>query len=82
MFGSWVQVCYGHLHRLDLLVFGRDGANLVAHLVTFYRHILALNAGEKKRDRLKSYYITATPTQIEPFSFFSLYFPDSSTNAI
>lgn len=36
---------YGHLHRLDLLVFGRDGADFVAHLVAFHRHVLALNAG-------------------------------------
>lgn len=40
---------YGHLHCLDLLVFGRDGADFVAHLVAFHRHVLALNAGGEGR---------------------------------
>ena len=41
---------YGHLHRLDLLVFGRDGAEFVAHLVAFHRHVLALNAGGEAQE--------------------------------
>lgn len=45
VFGSRLEVGYGHLHCLDLLMFGRDGAELVGHLVAFNRHILALDAG-------------------------------------
>lgn len=52
VFGARLEVGYGHLHRLDLLVFGRDGADFVAHLVTFHRHILALDAGgEGKKEK-------------------------------
>lgn len=59
VFGSRLEVGDGDLHRLDLLIFGRDGADFVAHLVSFHRHVLALNAGRgtekglKRRVRLK-----------------------------
>lgn len=55
MFGSRLKVGYGHLHSLDLLVLGRDGADFVAHLVAFHRHVLALNAegGQKERKEIK-----------------------------
>lgn len=49
VFGSRLEVGYGHLHRLDLLMFGRDGAELVGHLVAFNRHILALDAGGDRK---------------------------------
>lgn len=49
MFGSRVQMGDGHLHRLDLLIFGRDGADFVAHLVAFHRHVLALDAGGEEK---------------------------------
>lgn len=55
MLGSQLKVGYSHLHSLDLLVFWRDGADLVAHLVAFHWHILALNAegGQKDRKEIK-----------------------------
>lgn len=54
MFGSRLEVSYGHLHRLDRLQLGRDGADFVAHLVPFYGHVFALNAGqEQKRTQIK-----------------------------
>lgn len=43
VFGAWVQVGDHHLHRLDLLVLGRDGTHLVCDLVSFHRHILAVD---------------------------------------
>lgn len=60
VFGSRVEVGYGHLHRLDLLIFGRDGADFVAHLVAFHRHILALNAGRERKKRGEKNYCNAT----------------------
>lgn len=44
MFCPRLEVGDGDLHCLDLLVFGRDGADFVAHLVSFHRHVLALDA--------------------------------------
>lgn len=50
VFGSRIEMGYGHLHRLDLLVLRRDGAHLVAHFITFHRHVLALDAaGDRSR---------------------------------
>lgn len=57
MFGSRLKVGYGHLHGLDLLVFRRDGADFVAHLIAFHRHVLALNAGGgQKGDEIIQFY--------------------------
>lgn len=53
MFASGLEVGYGHLHRLDLLIFRRDGADFVAHLITFYRHILPFDAGQEEKEKLK-----------------------------
>lgn len=50
MLGSWVEVGDGQLHCLDLLIFGRDGADLVADLVTLHRHILPLDIGDVHKD--------------------------------
>lgn len=41
----WGQLGEHHLHGLELLVLGRDGAHLVGHLVAFHRHVLPLDAG-------------------------------------
>lgn len=46
-----LEVGDGDLHCLDLLVFGRDGADLVAHLVSLYRHVLALDAASGFRKK-------------------------------
>lgn len=55
MFGSRLEVGYGHLHRLDRLQLGRDGADFVAHLVPFYGHIFPLDAGQqRKRTQIRS----------------------------
>lgn len=42
--GAWIQVGDDHVHSLDLLVFGGDGAHLVRDLVPFHRHVLSLDA--------------------------------------
>lgn len=44
MFCARLEVGDVDLHRLDLLVLGRDGADFVAQLVSFHRHVLALDA--------------------------------------
>lgn len=55
MFGSRLEVGYGHLYRLNRLQLGRDGADFVAHLVPFYGHVFALDAGqERKRTQIRS----------------------------
>lgn len=55
MFGSRLEVGYGHLHRLDRHHLGRDGADFVAHLVPFNGHVFALDAGqERKRTQIRS----------------------------
>lgn len=55
MFGSRLEVGYGHLHRLDRLQLGRDGADFVAHLVPFHGHVFALDAGQEwKRIQIRS----------------------------
>lgn len=53
MLGARLEVGYSHLHRLDLLVFGRDGADFVAHLIAFNWHILTLDAGGGGKERKK-----------------------------
>lgn len=62
MLGSWFEVGDGHLHRLDLLMFGREGADLVGHFVAFDRNVLSLNAagGEKKRKHTSERSLTLT----------------------
>lgn len=57
MLRAWLQVGDGDLHRLDLLVFGGDGADFVAHLVSLHRHILALDAanGLEKGFRMRKW---------------------------
>lgn len=44
MLASRLRVGDHHLHCLDLLHLGGDGAHLVRHLVPFHGHVLALNA--------------------------------------
>lgn len=44
--GARRQVCDDHLHGLQLLVLGRDGAHLVGDLVAFHRHVLPFHAAE------------------------------------
>lgn len=48
--GARFQVGDGDLHSLDLLVFGRDGAQFVAHLVALYWDVLALNVRDVDKD--------------------------------
>lgn len=55
VYDSRLEVSYGRLHRLDLLVFGRDGADLVAHLVALHWHILALDAGGEEETQIQSF---------------------------
>lgn len=43
MLGSRVEVGDGHLHCLDLLMFGGDGADFVVHLIALHWYALALN---------------------------------------
>lgn len=45
----WGQLGKHHLHGLELLVLGRDGAHLVGHLVAFHWHVLPLDAGGQER---------------------------------
>lgn len=47
--GARGQVCDGHLHSLDLLVFGGYGADFVADLISLDWDILSLDAGEKNK---------------------------------
>lgn len=53
MFGPRLKVGDGDLHRLNLLMFGRDGADFIAHLVSFHRHVLTLDAGRGMEKDLK-----------------------------
>lgn len=55
VFGSWLEMGYGHLHRLDRLKLGRDGADFVADLITFDGHVFPLDAGWewKRKHNLK-----------------------------
>lgn len=48
--GARFQVGDGDLHGLDLLVFGRDGAQFVAHLVALHRDVLALDVRDVDKD--------------------------------
>lgn len=50
MFGSRVEVGDVHLHCLDLLMFGGDGADFVAHRIALHWHILALNVRDVHKD--------------------------------
>lgn len=59
MLAPRLEVGDGHLHRLDLLLLGRDGADLVAHLVALQRHVLALDAG-KEGGGVKGYRLGST----------------------
>lgn len=43
MLAAGGQVCDGHLHRLDLLMLGGNGAELVADLVSLHWDILTLD---------------------------------------
>lgn len=45
---------YGHLHRLDLLVFRRDGADFIAHLIALHWHILTFNAGGERKKEIQN----------------------------
>lgn len=45
----WGQLCEHHLHSLELLILGRDGAHLVGHFVAFHWHVLSLDAGGQER---------------------------------
>lgn len=45
----WGQLGEHHLHSLELLVLGWDGAHLVGHLVAFHGHVLPLDAGGRER---------------------------------
>lgn len=67
MLAAWFQVGDVHLHRLDLLVFGRNGADLVGHLVSFHRDVLALNTGRENKTNMKSRtYKKKTPSGFGP----------------
>lgn len=46
--GMGSQLGEHHLHSLKLLVLGWDGTHLVGHLISFYRHVLSLDAGGQK----------------------------------
>lgn len=48
--GARFQMGDGDLHSLDLLVFGRDGAQFVAHLVALHWDILALDVRDVDKD--------------------------------
>lgn len=48
--GARFQVGDGDLHGLDLLVFGRDGTQFVAHLVALHWDVLALNVRDVDKD--------------------------------
>lgn len=48
--GARFEVSDGDLHSLDLLVFGRDGAQFVAHLVAINRDVLALDVRDVDKD--------------------------------
>lgn len=50
MFGPRVQVGDGHLHGLNLLMFGGDGAELIADLVTLHWDVLALDVRDVDKD--------------------------------
>lgn len=63
VFGSRVQVGDGHLHGLDLLVLGGDGADLVAHLVALHRHVLALDAATETETRIRLWNVGPPLTQ-------------------
>lgn len=45
----WGQLGEHHLHGLEFLVLGWDGAHLVGHLVAFHGHVLPLDAGGWER---------------------------------
>lgn len=44
----WGQLGEHHLHGLELLVLGWDGAHLVGHLVTLHGDVVPLDAGGRK----------------------------------
>lgn len=48
--GARFEVGDGDLHSLDLLVFGRDGAQFVAHLVALHRDVLTLDVRDVDKD--------------------------------
>lgn len=48
--GARFEVGNGDLHGLDLLIFGRDGAHFVAHLIALHRDILSLNVRDVHKD--------------------------------
>lgn len=48
--GAGFQVGNGDLHSLDLLVFGRDGAQFVAHLVALHRDVLPFDVRDVHKD--------------------------------
>lgn len=52
--GPRFEVGDGDLHGLDLLVFGRDGAQFVAHLVALHRDVLALDVRDVDKDVFSS----------------------------
>lgn len=58
--GSRFEVGNGHLHRLHLHELGWEGAGFVAHHVTLYGHVLALDAG---RERKRGHGLNVVPPQ-------------------
>lgn len=48
----WGQLGEHHLHGLELLVLGWDGAHLVGHLVAFHWHVLPLDVRYMHKDVL------------------------------
>ena len=55
--GSWVQVGDHHLHCLDLLVLGRDGAHLVRDFISFHGHVFPINTvrGDREEHAMNYY---------------------------
>lgn len=48
--GARCQVSYDHLHGLQLLVLGRDGAHLIGDLVAFHGDVLPFHIGDVQED--------------------------------
>lgn len=69
--GAWVQVGDHHVDSLDLLVLGRDGANLVRDLVPLHRHILPLDVRDVDEDVLSSMSRTYESMTLRPGEVFT-----------